>query len=281
LNLNYLDSLETHVESENNENSTACEKENIAQNRQEHTDDHDTEKLDEDLISAVKERPPLYDFRIPVKERGRKQKDCLWQEVSECLKGLYTATEAEKRWTYLKNCFRNIYKKKQNIVQKSGAAALPKNYEIKPSFRHYDVMSFLNDTLEYRQTVTSLQKSMYEEHQASCSKSNSIPSTSTSDNLNVDDDDLIPIINDNPTSLSSVSPASSKSRKRKRIDLEDYEEAFITNLTQKTESNPIHGFVSRLAEGLHRLTYKSRCKLEIEFLTRLCQVEEDEKYKKT
>ncbi|XP_077277649.1 uncharacterized protein LOC143905875 [Temnothorax americanus] len=111
-NLFINDSLETHVESENN--STACEKENIAQNRQEHTDDHDTEqnrqehtddhdteKLDEDLISAVKERAPLYDFRIPVKERGRKQKDCLWQEVSKCLKGLYTATEAEKRWTYL------------------------------------------------------------------------------------------------------------------------------------------------------------------------------------
>ncbi|XP_077272767.1 uncharacterized protein LOC143903180 [Temnothorax americanus] len=205
-------SLETHVESENN--STACEKENIAQNRQEHTDDHDTEKLDEDLISAVKEIAPLYDFRIPVKKRGRKQKDCLWQEVSKCLEGLYTATEAEKRWTYLKDCYRkarNMYKKKQNIVQKSGAAALPKNYEIKPSFRHYDVMSFLNDTLEYRQTVTSLQKSMHNEQQASCSKSNSIPSTSTSDNLNVDDD-LIPIINDNPTSLSPVSPASSKSK---------------------------------------------------------------------
>ncbi|XP_024876781.1 uncharacterized protein LOC112457779 [Temnothorax curvispinosus] len=174
-----------------------------------------------------------------------------------------------------------MYKKKQNIVQKSGAAALPKNYEIKPSFRHYDVMSFLSDTLEYRQTVTSLQKLMHDEQQASCSKSNSIPSTSTSDNLNVDDD-LIPIINDNPTSLSPVSSASSKSKERKRIDLEDYKEAFITNLTQKTESNPIHGFVSRLAEGLHRLTYKSRCKLEIEFLTRLYEVEEeDEKYKHT
>ncbi|XP_077272763.1 uncharacterized protein LOC143903170 [Temnothorax americanus] len=73
-NLFINDSLETHVESENN--STACEKENIAQNRQEHTDDHDTKKLDEDLISAVKKRAPLYDFRIPVKERGRKQKDC-------------------------------------------------------------------------------------------------------------------------------------------------------------------------------------------------------------
>ncbi|KAM0728886.1 hypothetical protein ACS0PU_004240 [Formica fusca] len=98
-NLFRNDSLGTHETDGNNtiEKSTAYEKENI----EEHTA-QDTEKLDEDLISAVKERPALYDFRIPVKERGRKQKDCLWQEVSVCLKGLYTATEAEKRWTILK-----------------------------------------------------------------------------------------------------------------------------------------------------------------------------------
>ncbi|EFN67915.1 hypothetical protein EAG_04453, partial [Camponotus floridanus] len=43
--------------------------------------------IDEDLISAVKGRPALYDYRISVKERGRKQKDCLWQEISEYLNG--------------------------------------------------------------------------------------------------------------------------------------------------------------------------------------------------
>ncbi|KAM0737119.1 hypothetical protein ACS0PU_000212 [Formica fusca] len=107
-NLFRNDSLGTHLhvgnETDGNntiEKSTAYEKENI----EEHTA-QDTEKLDEDLISAVKERPALYDFRIPVKERGRKRKDCLWQEVSVCLKGLYTSTEAEKRWTYLKDCYR-------------------------------------------------------------------------------------------------------------------------------------------------------------------------------
>ncbi|XP_077277493.1 uncharacterized protein LOC143905776 [Temnothorax americanus] len=42
----------------------------------------------------------------------------------------------------------------------------------------------------------------------------------------VDDDNLIPIINDNSTSLSPVSLASSKSRKRKRIDLEKYDKVY-------------------------------------------------------
>lgn len=68
--------------------------------------------------------------------------------------GLYTASEAEKRWTYLRDCHRkarNTLKKKQNMMQRSGAAAMPQTFEIKPSFRHYDIMTFLNDTMEYRQ----------------------------------------------------------------------------------------------------------------------------------
>ncbi|XP_011871627.1 PREDICTED: uncharacterized protein LOC105564088 [Vollenhovia emeryi] len=92
-NLFRKDSLETNVENETYGSGTACieesityEKENVPENIEECIT-HDTERLDEDLISAVKERPALYDFRMPVKERGRKQKDCLWQEVSKCLKG--------------------------------------------------------------------------------------------------------------------------------------------------------------------------------------------------
>lgn len=71
------------MENETEKNSAieeTSEKENIEEV-------NDTEKLDEDLITAVKDRPALYDFRMPVKERGRKQKDCLWQEVSKCLNG--------------------------------------------------------------------------------------------------------------------------------------------------------------------------------------------------
>lgn len=283
-NLFKNDSLETHsqVESETEtkdensityiEENAANKKGNIAENFEEHTG-YDTERLDEDLIRAVKERPALYNFRIPVKERGREQKDFLWQEVSECLKGSYTATEAEKRWTYLKDCYRkvkNIFEilLKKNIIQKSGVAGILKNYKIQPVFRHYNVMNFLNDTLEYRQTITSVQKSIYEE-EASTSKT-----TSISDNFNIDN-----ILTPNS---SSVHPTSLKSRKRKRVDIDEYEKAFINSLTQSTKSNSINGFVSRLAEGLHRLSYKSRAKLEIEFLSRLYEVErEDERYKKT
>lgn len=47
----------------------------------------DKNKIDEDLIIAVKDRPALYDFRLPIKQRGRKQKDDLWNEISVYLKG--------------------------------------------------------------------------------------------------------------------------------------------------------------------------------------------------
>ncbi|KAM0727952.1 hypothetical protein ACS0PU_005421 [Formica fusca] len=107
---------------------------------------------------------------------------------------------------------------------------------------------------------------------------NSIPSTSTSNNFNVDDVLTSITNNNNSTSLSPVSP---KSRKRKRINLDEYEEALINSLTQNAEPNPVDGFVSRLAEGLHRLSYKTRSKLEIEFLSRLYEVEEeDERYRR-
>ncbi|XP_025261983.1 uncharacterized protein LOC109610035 [Camponotus floridanus] len=283
-NLFRNDSLGAHSRV-TNESSIACieegiEKENIPENFEKQTD----RDIDEDLISAVKGRPALYDYRISVKERGRKQKDCLWQEISEYLNGFYTATEAEKRWTCLKDCYRksrNIFKKKQSVAQKSGAAGIPKNYEIKPSFRYYDLMAFLTDTLEYRETVTSLQKSCKEPQASSSnsnipcsSNSNSIASTSTtSDNFN---NILSPVTNNNTsTSLSPVSPISTKSKKRKKIDLDDYEQALLNSLTQNTEANPIDGFVLRLAEGLRRLSYKSRSKLEIEFLSRLYEVEEE------
>lgn len=50
-------------------------------------DTFDKNRLDEDLITAVQNRPALYDFRLPLKQRGKKEKDDLWNEVSIYLKG--------------------------------------------------------------------------------------------------------------------------------------------------------------------------------------------------
>lgn len=42
--------------------------------------------LDEDLINAVQKRPPLYDYRMPLKEQTR-QKNDLWKKVTKDLNG--------------------------------------------------------------------------------------------------------------------------------------------------------------------------------------------------
>ncbi|XP_039306196.1 uncharacterized protein LOC113006328 [Solenopsis invicta] len=249
LKLNYFNFLETHLHKTDCNTAIQIDtanKENIAQNFESTAHNNLIENIDEDLIATVKERPALYDYRIPVKERGRKQKNHLWQEVSDCLKGFYSAAEAEKKGLYLKDCnrkARNTIKKKESFVQKSGAADLPKTYEIKPSFRHYNAMTFLNDTLEYRQTVTSLKKSVVE------NQVSNIPSTSnatSNDNFDNFDDNGTLISDDNYTSISSVSPTASTSKKKKRINAEDYEEALLHSLTKPCEPNPIDGFVSRL-----------------------------------
>jgi len=68
--------------------------------------------------------------------------------------GLYTPSESEKRWNYLKDCYRkarNLFKKRQALQQRSGSAGISKSESITPSFRHYDSMTFLNDILEHRQ----------------------------------------------------------------------------------------------------------------------------------
>ncbi|XP_039306452.1 uncharacterized protein LOC120358040 isoform X1 [Solenopsis invicta] len=119
-------------------------------------------------------------------------------------------------------------------------------------------MTFLNDTLEYRQTVTSLKKSVVE------NQVSNIPSTSnatSNDNFDNFDDNGTLISDDNYTSISSVSPTASTSKKKKRINAEDYEEALLHSLTKPCEPNPIDGFVSRLAYTC-----------ETAFLTCLCYV---------
>ncbi|XP_011881946.1 PREDICTED: uncharacterized protein LOC105569816 [Vollenhovia emeryi] len=138
-----------------------------------------------------------------------------------------------------------------------------------PSFRHYNLMIFLNDTLEHRQTVTSL-KLTPDDQQAS---------TSTA---NIDDlYDVRSSVNNDTLESRSLSPSSDStpisvtSKKRKKsICLDKYEEALVEALKKTKEPSPIDGFVLRLAEGLQRLSYKQRLKLEIEILTKLYEIEE-------
>lgn len=64
--------------------------------------------------------------------------------------------------------------------------------------------------------------------------------------------------------------------RKKSTCLDKCEEILIEALKENKEPSPIDGFVLRLAEGLRRLSYKQRLKLEIEILTKLYEIEEAE-----
>ncbi|CAL1681217.1 unnamed protein product [Lasius platythorax] len=281
--------------------------------------------LDEELINAVQKRPPLYDYRMPLKERSRQKTD-LWKKVSEDLNGIYTSTEAEKRWNYLKDRYRksfNSYKKVQESTQRSGAAGIHKNQLIKPSFKHHHLMSFFNDIFEHRLSISSIrmsrepQPSISREPQPSISRepqlstsnrepqpsisrepqlstsnrepqpstSNREPQPSTSslvENENSLDEVISEENNENEFSVSSVSNFSyrntptplEKKRKRNSGNYDECDQILLDILKKPSEPNPIDCFMVRLAEGMRRLPYKVRSKLELEFLTRLNEVEE-------
>jgi len=47
------------------------------------------EDLDECLIMAVIDRPPLYDHRLNVKERSKTKKAVLWEEIKNTINSMY------------------------------------------------------------------------------------------------------------------------------------------------------------------------------------------------
>ncbi|XP_070169793.1 uncharacterized protein [Polyergus mexicanus] len=77
------------------------------------------------------------------------------------------------------------------------------------------------------------------------------------------------------SSISSPNFHLSKKRKSLKTDLDSLEKTFIMTLMAEpvVQNDPIHGFVLSLADGLRRLPYKERRKLQIEFLSRVLEVQ--------
>ncbi|XP_011859186.1 PREDICTED: uncharacterized protein LOC105556705 [Vollenhovia emeryi] len=68
----------------------------------------DKSTLEEMLILEVRNRPPLYDYTLPLSVRGRYKIAELWKEISDALQGLMSPEEAKKRWKSLKDTYSKI-----------------------------------------------------------------------------------------------------------------------------------------------------------------------------
>lgn len=267
-----------------------CDKENDGEesvkrieNEMEETDSNTSysinkQEIDEELINAVQKHPPLYDYRMPLKERSRQKAD-LWRKVSEDLKGIYTPTEAEKRWNYLKDRYRkslNNYKKiLKESVQRSGAAGIPKNQPIKPSFKHHYLMSFLNDIFEHRPSISSIKMPRKPQPFTSnaVENENSLDESIFVNDINEESNE-IPSPSSTPSCSSTSSSTLQRKKKKSSGNSDEFDQMLLEILKKPSEPDPVDGFVVRLAEGMRRLPYKERSKLELEFLTKLMEVEE-------
>lgn len=51
--------------------------------------------IEERFIEAVQRRPPLWNFKLPVAQRGVRKKEKLWEDVVAVMKGVVTLAEAK------------------------------------------------------------------------------------------------------------------------------------------------------------------------------------------
>ncbi|TGZ47887.1 histone H3 [Temnothorax longispinosus] len=166
-------------------------------------------------------------------------------------------------------------------------------------------MSFLNDTLEYKETCSSLRFPNRKDtaqvmnnlfaplpsfsnspmnNSNDCTDSENRPpstaplpsfSNSPMNNSNdCTDSENRPPSTPSP-SISELSVATSALRKRQHSsNIDEVDRAFLQTLNTSVQPNPIDGFMLRLAEGMRRLPYRERSQLELEFLIKLRETEE-------
>ncbi|XP_025267867.1 uncharacterized protein LOC105253706 isoform X2 [Camponotus floridanus] len=227
---------------------------------------NNSQEIDKDelLIYHVSQKRALFDHRIPANERSTLKKNALWQEICNSLGGIMSVTEIKKRWRYLRDCFLKV-KKKEHTYIPSGSAAEALNSK-KNSFRFYEQMKFLNDVMGKAPTSTSLPLS--------------IQNDDDDENISVEARNSSMLVS--PLTSSSVIASSSEesnfnSNRKRKADRsnkelnEEFHDTVINALRETKEPDGVDGFLLLLGEGLRKLPYRARTKLEMKFLAMLME----------
>ncbi|XP_036147075.1 uncharacterized protein LOC118647047 isoform X1 [Monomorium pharaonis] len=109
-----------------------------------------TRKLhnEEILIEEIRKRPPLWNFKLHISERGARTKKKLWKEIAVSMKGEMTVAQIKKKWKSLSDMFR---RHRKGNIQPSGSAAAKKVKWI-----HYERLSFLHDMQLENVTISNI-----------------------------------------------------------------------------------------------------------------------------
>ncbi|XP_071577249.1 uncharacterized protein [Temnothorax nylanderi] len=159
--------------------------------------------MEEILISAVQDRPPLWNFKntLPL-QRTKAAKDKLWEEIADLMNRnkenkQYTTATLKQKWKNLYDTYRSYLTKEKG---RSGQAAK----KGKP-WRHMEQMSFLKDSFDLgiKNTISNL----------------TLP---TKPDANVPDD---PDLQSKDLTRSSDDVESNKCKKKKRDPIEMLAEA--------------------------------------------------------
>jgi len=97
---------------------------------------------EETFIKYVQDRPPLYDFRLPLQERTNSKKNNLWTEIYNLFGGKISTIQLKAKWKYLRDCYLRA-KKRVTKYKPSGSAS---QSTPEPGFRHFILMKFLDDS---------------------------------------------------------------------------------------------------------------------------------------
>ncbi|XP_066586349.1 uncharacterized protein [Prorops nasuta] len=275
--------------------------------------DDNKEHLNELLIEAVRSKRGLYDFRhIPASERTLLRKNALWMEVSNMLRGSLSPSEAKLKWKYLRDNYIKARKKVNSYIP-SGSAACANNMSCKPKFQYYELMRFLDDTLQTQPTVSSLtdinenEVVAAPEIQNKCDNIASFSTTPQNSTAAVSKSSFaldcsnglvqtqkslktLPLTSNTNRVPTRLRDTGSKELVQNSFDISEQpvtkkkkndvalQEALIEAIKSGNEPvepiDPLDGFLVRLGEGMRRLPYRNRARLEIQYLTLLSEMED-------
>ncbi|EGI63200.1 hypothetical protein G5I_08437 [Acromyrmex echinatior] len=103
-------------------------------------------RLREHLISEIRKRPPLWNFKLPPEKRRIEKRERLWEEVSIKLNKEGSTKKLKKMWRSLCDSFRvHHYRKKM----------LPSKSTICSPWVHYESMKFISDVQLQSFTITN------------------------------------------------------------------------------------------------------------------------------
>ncbi|XP_014210991.1 uncharacterized protein LOC106641189 isoform X2 [Copidosoma floridanum] len=221
---------------------------------------------DEVLIASVQKHPCIWNHDTSPKIRSFTSLQEAWEDVAQDLEGTFDPDTVKKRWRNLRDSY--------NKARKKALASIPSDSEashtnLKSSFRHYEVMSFLTDTQTKNKSSIIVQSpaSTVDEMpnlSGTISSSGSYPNESRK------------LISEKTLRVKPTSSTISQMRGQKRSHQEpDFAE--LIRVIEKTNKqiDDIEGFSVHLTGIMRRLPYKSRRRLEIDIMELASKAEEE------